>query len=150
MRKIALILVAITMINSCGYRAMYSNKNFDFEVIKIEKIKQDKLNLTIEKRIKNFSNSDAINKISLQIDAEKEIIIISKDSKGDASRYQMIVKLNLKIIDNLNNKVNKNIVQQFSYNTNSNKFALSQYEIEIEEILINNIIDELIKNLSKL
>jgi hypothetical protein len=138
------------MITSCGYRAMYSNKNFNFEVIKIEKIKQDKLNLTIEKRIKNFSNNDAINKISLQIDAEKKIIIISKDSKGDASRYQMIVKLNLKIIDNQNNKVNKNIVQQFSYNTNSNKFALNQYEIEIEEILINKIIDELIKNLSKL
>jgi hypothetical protein len=138
------------MITSCGYRAMYSNKNFNFEVIKIEKIKQDKLNLTIEKRIKNFSNNDAINKISLQIDAEKKIIIISKDSKGDASRYQMIVKLNLKIIDNQNNKVNKNIVQQFSYNTNSNKFALNQYEIEIEEILINNIIDELIKNLLKI
>ena len=51
----------------------------------------------------------------------------------------MIVKLNLKIIDNQNNKVNKNIVQQFSYNTNSNKFALNQYEIEIEEILINKI-----------
>ena len=62
----------------------------------------------------------------------------------------MIVKLNLKIIDNQNNKVNKNIVQQFSYNTNSNKFALNQYEIEIEEILINNIIDELIKNLLKI
>jgi hypothetical protein len=138
------------MITSCGYRAMYSNKNFNFEVIKIEKIKQDKLNLKIEKRIKNFSNNNAINKISLQIDAEKKIIIISKDSKGDASRYQMIVKLNLKIIDNQNNKVNKNIVQKFSYNTNSNKFALSQYEIEIEEILINKIIDELIKNLSKL
>ena len=150
MRKIVLILVTITMITSCGYRAMYSNKNFAFEVIKIEKIKQDKLNLKIEKRIKNFSNNNAINKISLQIDAEKKIIIISKDSKGDASRYQMIVKLNLKIIDNQNNKENKNIVEQFSYNTNSNKFALNQYEIEIEEILINKIIDELIKNLSKL
>ena len=55
--------------------------NLIFEVIKIEKIKQDKLNLKIEKKIKNFSNNDAINKISLQIDAEKEIIIISKDSK---------------------------------------------------------------------
>ena len=150
MRKIVLILVTITMITSCGYRAMYSNENFNFEVIKIEKIKQDKLNLTIEKRIKNFSNNNAINKISLQIDAEKKIIITSKDAKGNASRYQMIVKLNLKIIDNQNNKVNKNIVQQFSYNTNSNKFALNQYEIEIEEILINKIIDELIKNLSKL
>jgi hypothetical protein len=138
------------MITSCGYRAMYSNKNVNFDVIKIEKIKQDKLNLTIEKRIKNFSNNNAINKISLQIDAEKKIIITSKDAKGDASRYQMIVKLNLKIINNQNNKVNKNIVQQFSYNTNSNKFALNQYEIEIEEILINKIIDELIKNLSKL
>ena len=150
MKKITLILMVFIMITNCGYKAMYSSKNFNFNIIKIEKIEKNKLNLAIEKKLKNFSNNQAINQISLQINAKKQIIVILKDSLGDPKRYQMIINLNLHIIDDQNIKLNKNIVQKFNYNTNSNKFALNQYEIEIEEILINKIIDELIKNLSKL
>jgi len=138
------------MLTSCGYKALYSNKNLDLNIIKIEKIKKNKLNLTIEKRLNNFSNKQALNKISLKIDAEKEIKVVSKNMQGNPSRYQMIIKLNIDVIDNQNKKINKSITQDFSYNTNSNRFTLSQYEIEIEEVLINKIIDELIKDLSKL
>ena len=138
------------MLSSCGYKAIYSNKNLNLNITKIEKIKKNKLNLTIEKRLNNFSNNQALNKISLKIDAEKKIKVISKDMQGDPSRYQMIVKLSIIIIDDQNKKINKNITKRFIYNTNSNRFALSQYEKEIEEILINKIIDELIKDLSKL
>ena len=138
------------MLTSCGYRAIYSNKNLNLNIIKIEKIKKNKLNLIIEKRLNNFSNNQALNKISLEIDTEKQIKTVSKNMQGDPSRYQMIIKLNINIIDDQNKKINKNITQDFSYNTNSNRFALSQYEKEIEEILINKIIDELIQDLSKL
>ena len=150
MKKITLILMVFIMITNCGYKAMYSSKNFNFNIIKIEKIEKNKLNLAIEKKLKNFSNNQAINQISLQINAKKQIIVILKDSLGDPKRYQMIINLNLHIIDDQNIKLNKNIVQEFNYNTNSNKFALNQYEKEIEEILINRIINELINNLSKL
>ena len=150
MKKITLTLILFLMLTSCGYKALYSNKNLDLNIIKIEKIKKNKLNLTIEKRLNNFSNKQALNKISLKIDAEKEIKVVSKNMQGNPSRYQMIIKLNIDIIDDQNKKINKNITQDFSYNTNSNRFTLSQYEIEIEEVLINKIIDELIKDLSKL
>ena len=138
------------MLTNCGYKALYSNKNFNLNIIKIEKIKKNKLNLTIEKRLNNFSNNQALKKISLEINAEKQIKVVSKNSQGNPSRYRMIIKLNINIIDSQNKKINKNITQHFNYNTNSNRFALSQYEKEIEEILINKIIDELIKDLSKL
>jgi Tfp pilus assembly pilus retraction ATPase PilT len=62
----------------------------------------------------------------------------------------MIIKLELVIIDDKKNKkIKKNIVQKFSYNTNSNRFKLNQYEKEIEEMLINKIVDETIKHISK-
>ena len=150
MKKITLTLILFLMLTSCGYKALYSNKNLNLNIIKIEKIKKNKLNLTIEKRLNNFSNKQALNKVSLKIDAEKEIKVVSKNMQGNPSRYQMIIKLNIDVIDNQNKKINKNITQDFSYNTNSNRFTLSQYEIEIEEVLINKIIDELIKDLSKL
>ena len=150
MKKITLTLILFLMLTNCGYKALYSNKNLNLNIIKIEKIKKNKLNFIIEKRLNNFSNKQALNKISLKIDAEKEIKVVSKNMQGNPSRYQMIIKLNIDIIDDQNKKINKNITQDFSYNTNSNRFTLSQYEIEIEEVLINKIIDELIKDLSKL
>ena len=150
MKKITLTLILFLMLTSCGYKALYSNKNLNLDIIKIEKVKKNKLNFTIEKRLNNFSNKQALNKISLEIDTEKQIKVVSKNMQGNPSRYQMIIKLNIDIIDDQNKKINKNITQDFSYNTNSNRFTLSQYEIEIEEVLINKIIDELIKDLSKL
>ena len=150
MKKITLTLILFLMLTSCGYKALYSNKNLNLNIIKIEKIKKNKLNFIIEKRLNNFSNKQALNKISLKIDAEKEIKVVSKNMQGNPSRYQMIIKLNVNIIDDQNKKINRNITQHFSYNTNSNRFTLSQYEKEIEEVLINKIIDELIKDLSKL
>ena len=150
MKKITLTLILFLMLTSCGYKALYSNKNLNLNIIKIEKIKKNRLNLTIEKRLNNFSNNQSLNKISLEIDTEKQIKVVSKNMQGNPSRYQMIIKLNINIIDNQNKRINKNITQHFSYNTNSNRFALSQHEKEIEEVLINKIIDELIKDLSRL
>ena len=150
MKKITLILIVFIMCTSCGYNPMYSNKNFNFNITKIEKFKEDKLNLVFEKMINNFSNHQAINQISLETNAEKQIVVVSKDAQGDPLRYQMIIKLELVIIDDQKNeKIKKNIVQQFSYNTNSNRSKLNQYEKEIEEILINKIIDETIKHISQ-
>ena len=150
MKKITLTLILFLMLTNCGYRALYSNKNLNLNIIKIEKIKKNKLNLKIEKRLNNFSNEQALNKISIEMNAEKQVKIVAKDIRGNPSRYQMIIELNINIIHDQNKKINKKIAQQFSYNTNSNRFTLSQYEKEIEEILINKIIDELIKDLSKL
>ncbi len=142
-------MMAFMMLTSCGYKTVYSNKNFNFNITKIEKLKEDKLNLKIEKKLKNFSNNKALKKISLKTDAEKQITIVSKDTRGDPSRYQMTIKLSLTGVDDQNKRINQNIVQQFSYNTNSNRFALNQYEKEIEEILINKIIEKTIIYLSK-
>ena len=150
MKKITLILIMFIMCTGCGYNALYSNKNFNFNITKIENSKEDKLNLVFARMINSFSNDQALNQISLKTNAEKQIIIVSKDARGDPSRYQMIIKLGLVIIDDQKiKKINRNIVQQFSYNTNSNRFKLNQYEKEIEEILINKIIDETIKHISQ-
>jgi hypothetical protein len=61
----------------------------------------------------------------------------------------MTIILNLKTIDDQNKKVEKEFFKQFDYNSNSNKFALSQYEKDIEIILIEKVIEEVIRYLSK-
>ncbi|MDA7840817.1 hypothetical protein N9A10_00205 [Candidatus Pelagibacter sp.] len=148
MNKIVLIIIFI-ILNSCGYKAFYSNKNINFNIINIKKLETNKLNNIFEKRIKNFSNGDAIKQIVLEIDSKKNISIVSKDSMGNPSRYQMTVRLNLKITDDQDKKVEKEFFKQFDYNSNSNKFALSQYEKDIQIILIEKVTEEVIKYLSK-
>ena len=61
----------------------------------------------------------------------------------------MTVRLNLKTTDDQNKKIEKEFFKQFDYNSNSNKFALSQYEKDIEIILIEKVIEEVIRYLSK-
>ena len=148
MNKIVLIIILI-ILNNCGYKAVYSNKNINFNIINIKKLETNKLNNIFEKRIKKLSNSNAINQFVLEIDSKKDISIVSKDSKGNPSRYQMIVRLNLKSTDNKDKKMEKEFFEQFNYSSNSNKFALSQYEKNIEIILIEKVIEEVIRYLSK-
>ena len=148
MNKIVLIIIFI-ILNSCGYKAVYSNKNINFNIINIKKLETNKLNNIFEKRIKKLSNSNAINQFVLEIDSKKDISIVSKDSMGNPSRYKMTIILNLKTIDDQNKKVEKEFFKQFDYNSNSNKFALSQYEKDIEIILIEKVIEEVIRYLSK-
>ena len=148
MNKIVLIIILI-ILNNCGYKAVYSNKNINFNIINIKKLETNKLNNIFEKRIKKLSNSNAINQFVLEIDSKKDISIVSKDSKGNPSRYQMIVRLNLKSTDNKDKKMEKEFFEQFNYSSNSNKFALRQYEKDIEIILIEKVIEEVIIYLSK-
>ena len=131
------------------YKSVYSNKNINFNIINIKKLETSKLNNIFEKRIQNFSKSDAIKQIVLEIDSKKSISIVSKDSMGNPSRYKMTVRLNLKTTDDQNKKIEKEFFKQFDYNSNSNKFALSQYEKDIEIILIEKVIEEVIRYLSK-
>ena len=43
MKKITLTLILFLMLTSCGYKAIYSNKNLNLNIIKIEKRPSDKI-----------------------------------------------------------------------------------------------------------
>ena len=102
--------------------------------------------------IRRFSNQDSENTVQLEINSNKKIDIISKDKKGDPSKFQMIIFLNINILNKNNHEINKtkSFSANFDYNNNTNKFSLKQYEKEIENILINKIVEKSIIYLSEL
>ena len=70
-------------------------------------------------------------------------MVTSKNSKGQIQSYRMVIYLNL-IIENSEKKIRqKTFVKDFSYNTKNNKFELSEYENQIENNLIQEIIEEI-------
>jgi hypothetical protein len=151
MKKIIFIVIALFMLNNCGYTPIYSSKNNNFYIEILQKDKS-KLNSKIENNIKKYSNQNSKNTIKLEISSNKKIDVTSKDSKGDPLKFQMTVSLKINNISKNNYKINKtkSFFSNFNYNNNSNKFSLKQYEKEIEDILINKITEETIMYLSQL
>jgi hypothetical protein len=138
------------MLGSCGYSPIYSNKNFNFDLSKITKKENNKLNSKIAKNLRIFSNKNNQNKIYLEIDSKKKINTVAKDKKGNPSRYEMIITMIVDINYKGDKNTKKNFTSSFNYNTSANKFELSQYEKEIEESLIDKIIEDCIIYLSKI
>ena len=151
MKKLIFVVIALFILNNCGYTPIYSSKNNNF-YIDVSQKNRSKLNSKIENNIKKFSNQNNENIIQLEISSNKKINIISKDKKGDPSRFSMIISLTINILNKNNYEINKtkSFTEKFDYNNNSNKFSLKQYEKDIEDNLINRIIARSIIYLSEL
>ena len=80
---------------------------------------------------------------------KKKINTLSRNSKGDPSRYEMIINIQLESENDQKQKNTHLFQERFNYNANANKFELKQYEKEIEDLLINKNIDRIIIYLSK-
>ena len=151
MKKLIYIVIALFVLNNCGYTPIYSSKNNNL-YIDISQKNRSKLNSKFENNIKKFSNQNNENIIQLEISSNKKINIISKDKKGDPTRFSMIISLTINTLNRNNYEINKtkSFSEKFDYNNNSNKFELKQYEKDIENNLINKIVERSIIYFSEL
>ena len=152
MKKLIIIAIALFTLNNCGYNPIYSSKNNNFYIEEISQGNKNKLNSKIINIIKKNSNQNSKNTLVLMISSNKKIDIVTKDEKGDPSKFQMTILLNINILKKKKYEMNKtkSFSTKFNYNNNTNKFALKQYEKEIENILINKVVEKSIIYLSEL
>ena len=136
-------LIIIFFLSSCGYQAVYVNKN-------IEKLYFQKINLQgdkfINRRIVNtlpIKEGDK-NQNELFISSSHQIKQSSKNSKGEVVLFRTIISVNLEM-RNKNSEIiqSKNFVKEFTYNNKKNKFELVEYQNSIKNDLTNKIISEL-------
>ena len=144
MKKIFILFLLI--ITSCGYQPIYKmDQNID--TLKIKEIKLTG-NKTLGEKIskglllKIIKNDKSLNK--LDIDSQINVTETSKNSKGQVTSYRTKISAIIKIMDG-NDKLfrKKNVSKQFSYNVLANKFKLKEYQEEIENNLINQIIRDI-------
>ena len=149
MRKIIIIVLTSFILNNCGYTPIYSSKEKNFYIEKISQKNTSKLNSKIANNLKIFSNENSKNIIEIEINSAKKIETIQKDDKGDPSRFQMTIVLNINITGENYNK-SKSFSSSFNYDNDSNKFSLKQYEKEIEDTLIGKLVEKSVIYLSDL
>ena len=143
-----IFLILFLILSSCGYQPIYSTKNLNFTIGKVEK-ENTSLNNKFAKSINALTNRESDKKINIKIESDKKIRVKSKDSKGNTLVLEL--EINLKFINlDLDNRAQKSLSRKITYNNSDDKFKLKEYENELEDILITKIIEDLINYLSNI
>ena len=143
-----IFLIFFLILSSCGYQPIYSTKNLNFTIGKVEK-ENTSLNNKFARSINALTNRDSDKKINIKIDSDKKIRIKSKDSKGNTLVLELEINLRFVNLDS-DNQTQKVLSRKITYNNSDDKFKLKEYENELEDILITKIIEDLINYLSNI
>ena len=145
MKSLISIIVLSLILTNCGFKPIYNSNNSNFEIIEIVNKNENKNSFFIEKTIMSLSNKDAENKVKLEIDYEQSISTILKDSKGDPSKKKLFINVILKVKNDKDNiLINQRFDEEFSYDVQSDKFGMSQYEENITDNLNSKISNDII------
>ena len=140
-----IVISALILLASCGYQPLYvgmdmkdtgfkkitvlGEKNINRKIISILSLKEDEENKTLNE---------------ITFTSKKSISETSKDSKGQVLTFKTAIQINIKIMNNQKVIKERNFSEEFSYKNKENKFDLREYQNQIENNLINNIVEELI------
>ena len=145
MKSLISIIILSLILTNCGFKPIYNSNNGNFEVIEIKNKNENKNSFFIEKVITSLSNKNAKNKVKLEIDYDQNISTILKDSKGDPSKKKLSINVIIKVkSDNDNILVNQRFNEEFSYDVQSDKFGMAQYEENITDNLNRKISNDII------
>lgn len=143
MKKFLIIL--LLFVSNCGYQPLYvdaSNEKLIFQEVNLEGDK--KINRKIISALNISESPDDANFEELFLDSKKSTRVTSKNSKGEIISYKMTIETNLIIKNKDGIKRSKFFNADFSYNTKENKFDLAEYETQIQNNLIKQIIENII------
>ena len=145
MKSLISIIVLSLILTNCGFKPIYNSKNSNFEIIEIDNKNENKNSFFIEKTIMSLSNEGAKNKVKLEIDYKQTISTILKDNKGDPSKKKLLINVILKVKNDKDNiLLNQSFGEEFSYDVQSDKFGMSQYEENITNNLNSKISNDII------
>ena len=139
-RKIIALLALFLFFSSCGYTPIFSKKDVNFSIEKIEFSGNKDVKENINQAFSSYKNKPGKTKqISLVIINSKNITIASKNSKGEAQTNKINVDVNAKIILAENNIIEKNFSKSSIYDVIDRK---SEQKL-IENKLIENLSSEI-------
>ncbi len=145
-------LSLILIVTSCGYSPMFTQKNYNFEIGEVIFNGEKEINKIIENRLNTIQKNKSVNKkkYNLNIFSEKKRNVISKDSKGDPLKYEMIIAIEYNISNNKEMLLEREIKKGNIYNNDNDLFELEQSEKIIMENISGNLSDNIISSIINL
>ena len=151
-RRIVTLLLLI-FISSCGYNAIYSKKNLvvsDFSISKLSFVGNRDVNLKLKEKLNSQTLIKKNKDFELQIFSIEKKEVLAKNTLGDPISFKTTIIIKVKVLMENKLKNNLQIVENFNYNNNDNKFNLKTYERQIRNNLANNATEKLIQKLSNI
>ena len=150
-KKIFILLTLFLFFSSCGYTPIFSKKDVNFSIEKIEFLGDKDIKRNINNALYSYKNKpNKEKKILLLITNSKNITIASKNSKGEAQTKKIGVDVNVKIILAENNFLEKSFHKSTIYTVVDRKSEQESTENKLIENLSNEIalqiIFEILKN----
>ena len=144
-RKIIALLALFLFFSSCGYTPIFSKKDVNFSIEKIEFSGNKDVKENINQAFSSYKNKPGKTKqISLVITNSKNITIASKNSKGEAQTNKISVDVNAKIILAENNIIEKNFSKSSIYDVIDRKSEQKLIENKLIEDLSSEIAQQII------
>ena len=138
--------ILFIFVTSCGYQSLETFYKGDFQIAELNITGNKNINRIIDKSLKRTTeNSNNSNLLKIEIKTSLNRSIITKNSKGEATRYNMEININLKTYKNEKIVLEKIYSKNNSYSTLESKYELKQYE----KILINDSVKEIIQKIKQ-
>ena len=130
---------------SCGYTPVYQiNKNSNIKIDIINFSGDKNISREIVRGLENFRRNDAKNVLDLDLSALKQESIVTKDKKGNATSYKLVLTVNTYLTNKINNKnYEKKFTKETTFNSKNNKFELDQLKINLEKNMITQILQDI-------
>ena len=150
-KRFSTIILTFSLL-SCAYEPIFSEKSYNFKTGKVILEGDKDINRIIKNKfdlVKNNVGKD--NKIyDILIKSEKNKIIVAKDSKGDPSKFELIVETSYQVNKNQQVLLSNKIIKNNIYNNDSDKFKLEQNEKIIIDNLSEKVGEEIIASIVNL
>ena len=144
-KKNIIFLSLILFLNSCGFTPIYlKNNNVNFSIEQANLIGDRELNNFLKINLNKYKNKEINNKIYIEVKSEYNKIILSKDSTGEVTNYQL--EANVVFLIKSTNKVIKINEKKIMENM-SDKFEETKYESSVKQSFASSIINKLISEL---
>ena len=150
LKKILISLALLLFLLSCGYTPIFSKKDVNFSIVKIELLGDKDVRKNINSALSSYKNKpDKEKNIELVITNSKNTTIASKNSKGEAVTNKVSVDTNVKIILNENNFIEKNFYKSSIYDVIDRKSEQKLIENKLIENLSGEIAQQIILEILK-
>jgi hypothetical protein len=139
-----ILLISLILMTACGYQPIYNKIILEYKFYEIDLQGDQTINNKIINTLKITQSNEVKFFDKLTINSSKNIQETSKNSRGQVETYRSNFNVEVSIIRD--NKIIKkqNFNENFSYDNKTSKFELIQYQIEVENIILNKIINDLV------
>ena len=139
------IFIIFLLLNACGYQSVNKIDKSNYNISKYEFLGNQQVNKILKRGFdRNIGNINSNNEFEVIATSNLVRSKKSKDKAGEATNLTLEIIVELDIFQNGEKLKEISINENTNYNNNDNKFELKQFE----KILINNLVDKIIKKIN--